>query len=475
VLEGAEDATSSQDDALRDAKASFTEQERRLSSRKNDLEDSLFDLVTKGPPNKDFAFIDTHCHLDEVLQTVRRHIVAPTLGKFIYEFTKEELEHWRVLGWVRDEGTVSSPSQPSKTSRSPVWSRFWAELSTAEREAATGLGYDCKRWNTNKWTLPKNKSWQQLDEEMRQKLAVLGETRETWDSWERTEDVDMGVARIDSNDLRDWTFLSVKEQDSAFALGFTVDTWNAEEMADVHEAVSNIFGPNFEGTVAQGCDEHSAELAEHLALSHPQIYASFGCHPKSAWCYNDAFEQKLLSCMKRCGRKAVAWGEFGLDYSHTMFGPMASNRRQQKEVFSRQLRLAVEHGYPLVLHSRGADRDTLRLMRRYIPRHWKVHVHSFRCGQQFLESVLTEYPNAYIGIAGIITMEDPEAHDICRACPLDRMVIETDAPYLPLASSFYSHPGQVPDILWKVAELKALPVEDVFRVARENARAMYGI
>eukprot|EP00427_Karlodinium_veneficum_P027204 CAMPEP_0169201592 /NCGR_PEP_ID=MMETSP1016-20121227/10484_1 /TAXON_ID=342587 /ORGANISM="Karlodinium micrum, Strain CCMP2283" /LENGTH=443 /DNA_ID=CAMNT_0009278517 /DNA_START=50 /DNA_END=1382 /DNA_ORIENTATION=+ len=379
-------------------------------------------------PDARFPFVDTHCHLDEVLQVVQRHHLVPTLSKFVQEFTPEELEHWRILGWAVP--AESSPSSETVETRRPtkneVWSRFWVELSSEEQEAATTLGYDSKSWNWNKWPLPKDLCWERLSEEMRRCLAVLGESEASWNGYDKKQTTDASVDTINSNDLRQWTQLSSKEQASAIALGFTIDTWNAEEMADVHLD------------------------------------------------FDDEMEQRILTCIKTCGEKCVAFGEFGLDYSHPMFGKMATNRRKQREVFARQLKLAIELGKPLVIHSRGADRDTMRMMRHWVPRHWRVHVHSFRCGHQFMESVLAEYPNAYVGVPGIITMEDLEAQEICRACPLERILIETDAPYLPLYNSFYSHPGQVPDIVLKVAQLKGISAEDVFRITRENARAMYG-
>lgn len=423
-------------------------------------------------PDGHFPFVDTHCHLDEVLQVVQRHNKVSSLGKFVQEFTAEELDHWRILGWA--VAADSSPSETKMPAKNKVWSKFWVELSQEEMEAATTLGYTAKSWNWNKWPLPKDVLWEKLTEETRGCLTVLGESEVTWNGWDRKEPSDLIVNNLSSNDLRMWTELTSKEQTSALALGFTIDTWNAVEMADLHETVSNIFGADFEGCVAQGCDADSLEVVQRLALSHPKIYASFGCHPKAAWSYDDEMEQRILACMKACGKKAVAWGEFGLDYSHPMFGRMATNRRKQREVFARQLKLAIEFGHSLVLHSRGADRDTLRMMRHWLPRHWKVHVHSFRCGHQFMESVLAEFPNAYIGIAGIITMTDFEAQAICRDCPVDRMLIETDAPYLPLYNSFYSHPGQVPDIVLKVAELKGIPADEVAKKTRDNARAMYG-
>merc|ERR1719343_628002 len=188
-------------------------------------------------------------------------------------------------------------------------------------------------------------------------------------------------------------------------------------MADVGASVVAFFGGSqFEGCVTQGCDEDSLEMAVKLALAHPKIFASFGCHPKGSYGYNGEYEAKVLACIEMCGPKAVAWGEFGLDYSHPAFGKLASNRRLQREVFARQLKIAIERKYPLVIHSRGADRDTLRMMRQWVPKDWKVHIHSYRGGIALMDALCTEWTHTYIGFSGIVTMNDPDAHKLVKHC-----------------------------------------------------------
>ncbi|CAK0807343.1 unnamed protein product, partial [Prorocentrum cordatum] len=86
---------------------------------------------------------------------------------------------------------------------------------------------------------------------------------------------------VNCNDLRRWGVLSEPERAAALALGFQEGTWNFEEMADVGSTVDGLFGPSFQGCVVQGCDTFSVEKAAELALAHPKVFASFGCHPKA--------------------------------------------------------------------------------------------------------------------------------------------------------------------------------------------------
>lgn len=246
-------------------------------------------------------------------------------------------------------------------------------------------------------------------------------------------------------------------------------------MADLGGTITDLFGSDFEACVTQGCDEDSIDYAKNLCLAHPKVFAAFGIHPKGCYTYNDRLEARLLQAIEECGRKVLAFGEFGLDYSHPHYGRLQTNRRLQKQVFERQLRLAVDRGYPLVLHSRGADRDTLRILKKHVPYDWKVHMHSYRGSVQTLEAMLECWRHFYVGFSGLITMQDSDVQDLCKRCPLEKILLETDAPYLPINNVNFSHCGQIPEIAEKVAQIKGCSIEEVMEASRINCFAMYGI
>lgn len=418
------------------------------------------------------SFVDTHCHLEEVLQVLRKRECVPSLAKRWSDFTADELKHWRALGWSR-LAWDSDIKTHADGEKNQTWRLHWGQLSFEQQAAADALGFGRKLWSDGVWPdhLPLFEEWDLIDGKVRHWLEVLGETEESYSGWKRPPKQNWGAGR--DGDLRTWWRLRWGEREAAASLGFTQAVWNLEEMADADAAVQ-IFGQGFDACVTQGIDEYSLPHAKQLALAHPRFFASFGCHPKAAWSYDAAFEELLSSAFDACGHKAVAWGEFGLDYSHAVHGRSTSNRRKQREVFARQVQLAVARGVPMVFHLRNAERDSLRIMRAGVPHHWKAHMHSFLGSSHLMQVVLEEWPQIFFGFSGTVTM-GAHVERLVRLCPLERMLLETDAPYLGFNGAGFSHPGHIPMIAETIAELKNFTVVQVLAAARENARTVYGI
>lgn len=206
-------------------------------------------------------------------------------------------------------------------------------------------------------------------------------------------------------------------------------------------------------------------------LADPQVYGAFGIHPHSAKFYNDALEQRIVAALAH--PKAVAWGECGLDYHYNH-----SPQQEQRQVFARQIRMAVSLKKPLIVHSREAEKDTLELLRTNMPLDWLVHIHSFNDSAEYLQQLLATFPRAFIGITGAITFEDARQlrEIVAKFLPLDRLLLETDAPYMaPRPNKGPSHPGHIPAIAQCIAQLKGVTVHEVMNAARKNTKTMYGI
>lgn len=237
------------------------------------------------------------------------------------------------------------------------------------------------------------------------------------------------------------------------------------------------FPPEFRGCIANFCNPRimvKEALWEGL-LSEDMVWGAFGCHPHFAKDYSSVQEHDIMMSMRH--PKAVAFGEIGLDYSHKN----STDHSKQKEVFERQLRLAVAMQKPLVIHCRDADDDLLEIMKRCVPRDYKIHRHCFTNSYPVIEPFLTEFPNLYVGFTALITyFKATEARDAVRQIPLNRIVVETDAPYfLPRQVRRdvcrFSHPGMGIHTLQELSFLKGEDMATVLATIRHNTTQVYGV
>ncbi|XP_038131121.1 putative deoxyribonuclease TATDN2 [Cyprinodon tularosa] len=243
------------------------------------------------------------------------------------------------------------------------------------------------------------------------------------------------------------------------------------------QVYSSSFTPQFQGCITNFCNPYvmmKEALWEGL-LSEDMVWGAFGCHPHFARSYSNIQENNILVAMRH--PKAVAFGEMGLDYSHKN----STDSSRQKQVFERQLRLAVTMQKPLVIHCRDADDDLLEIMKKCVPRDHKIHRHCFTNSYSVIEPFLTEFPNLYVGFTALITYSKArEARNAVRRIPLNRIVLETDAPYfLPRQVGkdvcLFSHPGMGIHTLHELSWLKGEDEATVLKTIRNNTSLLYGI
>ena len=210
-------------------------------------------------------------------------------------------------------------------------------------------------------------------------------------------------------------------------------------------------------------DPPDLEVAVRLADRYPFIYATIGVHPHDAskatpetWTRMRALEAHP---------KVLAVGEIGLDY-HYDFSP----RDVQRDVFIEQLRIAAAHRKPIVIHTREAWDDTIAILEQ----HWTPHgipgiMHCFTGNTEQAERSLAL--GFYLAFGGVVTFpRATELHEAASTVPLDRVLLETDSPYLaPVPRrgkrnepSFLAHTAR------RLAELRGIPVEEIVRATTEN-------
>ncbi|KAJ8370544.1 hypothetical protein SKAU_G00105720 [Synaphobranchus kaupii] len=239
----------------------------------------------------------------------------------------------------------------------------------------------------------------------------------------------------------------------------------------------NSFPPEFHGCIADFCNPRMMvkEWIWESLLKEELVWGAFGCHPHFAKEYNDVHERNILEAMRH--PKAIAFGEIGLDYSYKCSTDVVT----QKQVFERQLRLGVAMRKPLVIHCRDADEDLLKIMKKEVPRDYKIHRHCFTNSYEVIEPFLQEFPNMSVGFTALITYPRAlEAKEAVRRIPLDRIVVETDAPYfLPRQVSKsvvkFSHPGLAIHTLREISILKGEPLSTVIGTLRSTTAQLYGL
>lgn len=206
---------------------------------------------------------------------------------------------------------------------------------------------------------------------------------------------------------------------------------------------------------------------EACALCRSGIYASVGFHPYRASAFDEEAREALKALALRPG--VIALGEMGLDY-YNEFSP----RDDQRRCFEQQLALAAELQMPVVIHCREADSDTGAILREHMPQLSACIMHCFGGTPAFAEDCLSL--GCYISFAGNVTF--PKAQSLREAAlltPMDRLLAETDAPYLapqPFRGK-RCEPAHVISTLSFLAELKGLPAEELIAREVENATRAY--
>lgn len=220
-------------------------------------------------------------------------------------------------------------------------------------------------------------------------------------------------------------------------------------------------------------DPHSDAFtrAVQLTSEHENIYAAVGVHPHDAQLYDDAAEAKINELMAG-NSKVIAWGEIGLDYHYDN-----SPREIQRAVFRRQLQAANARGLPVVIHTREADTDTIEILREGRPKGSPAGImHCFSGSLDLARSALEL--GFYISFSGNITFKKAEDLRVIAAeIPLDRLLVETDCPYLtpvPFRGK-RNEPARVVDVARGLAEVRRMSLEEIGQVTSANFATLFGL
>ena len=235
---------------------------------------------------------------------------------------------------------------------------------------------------------------------------------------------------------------------------------------DREETIARIHSAGVCGIVNIGCSVESSKKSILLAQQYPFIYAAVGIHPDQA----EHLKKDWLCQIQEMSKteKVVAIGEIGLDYHYD-----TPSREAQILLFERQLSLAQDCGLPVVIHSRDAAEDTLKLLRKYRP---KGVMHCFSGSVETAKEVLSL--GMYLGFTGVVTFPNArKAKEVAAMVPMDRLLLETDCPYM--APVPFRGKRTTSDMIAYTAEAigeqKAVSGQEVTDAARENTQRLFSI
>ena len=216
-------------------------------------------------------------------------------------------------------------------------------------------------------------------------------------------------------------------------------------------------------------DEESFDFVSKAVKQFKDVYGTVGIHPHDASEFSPKLGKSILK-MAREQDKLIAIGETGLDYHY-----MNSSSEDQQFAFRKQLRIAVEVNLPVVLHSREAEADTIKILKE-IPVPALGVAHSFTSSLMMAKTLLDM--GWYLGINGIVTFKNAEdLREIVRWIPMDRLLLETDSPFLapiPFRGK-PNKPAHIPIIASFVAELRNITIEHLAEKTSENAQRLFHI
>lgn len=235
---------------------------------------------------------------------------------------------------------------------------------------------------------------------------------------------------------------------------------------DRDELLSSLPNRGVSFAVSCGCDIESSKFNRELAEKYDYIYFAAGFHPENleGFSLNDIKEIEELAMHKKC----VAIGEIGLDYHW-----MSSTKEKQRDFFKAQIELAKRLDLPVIVHDREAHGDTLEILREMKP---KGVLHCFSGSKESAKEIVSF--GMYIGLNGVATFKNArKSLEVLHEIPLDRLVLETDCPYL--APEPYRGRRNDSSYIQFIAERLSAEIgitaQELLDITAENAKRLYNM
>ncbi len=233
---------------------------------------------------------------------------------------------------------------------------------------------------------------------------------------------------------------------------------------NIEELIKNANKNKITKMINNGCDYESNEEVLKISENYPEIYSAIGFHPQNL----ESFKEKFLKQIEQNIDKITAIGEIGLDYYNGI-----PDRNLQKEIFKKQLDIAIKYDKPVIIHSREATQDVIDILKCFPNLKGVIH-----CFTGSLE-VAKIYINLgfKLGINGVVTFKNSNLHKVIENIDLENIVLETDSPYL-TPEPYRGHknePAYILNIAEKICDIKNISLDELSRVTENNVESLFDI
>ena len=232
--------------------------------------------------------------------------------------------------------------------------------------------------------------------------------------------------------------------------------------------IKNAYSANVKGLIFSFCNQDCYQAGIEFLDKYPDVFVSLGFHPEDA----DNITDKDLQCLDEVlvsSSRIVAVGEIGLDYYWRK-----DNKEKQRDLFQKQLDLAVKHQMPVVIHCRDAIQELYDILSQYKGK-VKGVIHCFSGSYEMARAFIEL--GFVLGIGGVLTFKNSKLYQVVEKIPLSSIVLETDSPYL----TPEPHRGEmneskyIPLVAEKIAQIKEIPLSEVEKITTDNAKRVFDL
>ncbi|MDY6057598.1 MAG: TatD family hydrolase [Campylobacter lanienae] len=238
---------------------------------------------------------------------------------------------------------------------------------------------------------------------------------------------------------------------------------------DINSVIKNALDNKVDKIIIPGADINDLPKAAKIANSNSNIYFAAGVHPYEIDGYDESVMRKFAK-----DPKCVAIGECGLDYFRLPDDNVDEYKSKQKDIFISQIKLAIELNLPLIIHIRDANEDSLKILKEYEDKLVGGVLHCFNASPILLE-LSSKF---YYGIGGVLTFKNAKKLvEILPKIPLNRLLIETDAPYLTPEPhrGKRNEPAFTTFVADKMSDILGMSRDEIEYLTTQNAIRLFGI